>query len=186
MQSFIEPILIVIGLLAYTPIVLGISRNKIRSSFCTWILWTLLNISVLASLISQGAPYLIAIVYTIGTFIIALMVLIKKQFSWATSDTVIAVLVLICTAVLILGNAYWATIVGSMASFIAGIPEIMNVIKNPKNGSKITALLFIAVNMLVIMITSDRSFINIIFPLTWCFYWICILALSFNKKSRLG
>lgn len=181
MNIFIKILVTILGLAAYVPMIWNISQNKTRSSFSTWGLWTILNVVVLASLISQEAPYLIAIVYTIGTLAISLLVLIKKQFTWEKTDTIITLLIAISILVLLFGNSYIATITGSLASFIAGIPEIIKVRKNHKNASRMTAMLFIGSNLLVIFFTKEMSFINVIYPGVWALYWIFILILSLRR-----
>lgn len=181
MNIFVKTLVTILGLSAYIPMIWNILQNKIRSSFCTWILWTALNVVVLISLISQGAPYLIAVVYTIGTLFIALLVLIKKQFTWEITDTIVTLLIAVSILVLIFGNPYIATITGSIASFLAGIPEIIKIIKNPKNASRMTALLFIGANVLVIVFTKEKSFINIVYPGVWALYWFFIITLSLRK-----
>jgi len=182
MELIIKLLSISFGFCAYIPIAWLIIKNKIKPSFCTWLLWTLLNIVTLISLIQTGAPYFIAAVYTVGTLLITIVLLLKKRFIWERTDTFILVLVLVCIFILIFSNSFAATIAGSLASFIAGIPDLKKILHNPKNISRLAAVLLISANVLAIISTNDLSFINIVYPISWASYWVTAIGLSLRKK----
>jgi hypothetical protein len=83
--------------------------------------------------------------------------------------------------VLLFAGAVTATIVGSIASFVAGIPELIKAWKNPSNVSQPMAILLIGANVFIILATVDQSFINVVYPASWAAYWILSFALSLRK-----
>ncbi len=172
----------ILGLAGYITIYKGIRKGVSRPSFCTWILWTLLNITTLISLVFQHAPYVVAVIYAIGTAIIAGVVFFMGEFSWKPGDTFITIVIATCISILLGGSPYTAVIAGSLASIIAGIPEIVLVIKNPKNASRLAAILFIGANTTATIFTQEKTFINLIFPLSWITYWGIIFLLSLRKQ----
>lgn len=104
-------------------------------NFASWILWTTLTGVAAATLIAQGGNYSIALAYTIGNGAVSLCILKSRSFSWTRLENVVTVLVLICLVVWAVSGARAATIATTCAFLIAGMPQLKDTYRKPRNTS---------------------------------------------------
>ncbi len=130
------------GLVPYLLLIIGIIKGKVKQSFATWILWLTLDGIMLRSIIVQdGNPVLFSI-FTIGTLVVTIFLIVYKQFSWGKFESFVAGLVFICIIAYLVGGPYLSTIATAIALDVAGIPQIIDTYKDPKSTSTKAYILF--------------------------------------------
>lgn len=123
----------IIGVLADIPLIVGILRNKVKQNCVTYILWGLLDFIVFFTIILQGGNnFWLPLGYAIGAFVIALLLVYKKQVSWSSIETMAVVLVGISVFFWFYLGDRAGNIVSVLALGIASIPQIVSTAKDPK------------------------------------------------------
>lgn len=121
----------IIGILVDIPLCRGIWKDQIRQNFVTYFLWGLLDAIVFVTILLQGGNIWLPLGYTIGSLIVAVFLLIKKQFSWTWVETLVVVLIAICLFIWWKEGARAATIASVAALGIASVPQIVETWKDP-------------------------------------------------------
>ena len=142
MEKIIEIAIVITGSLPYLLLVIGITKGVIKQSFASWLLWLILDVIVLIGLIVKNGSYLVYLVFTIGTFVVTLFLFLKRNFKWGKFDSFIAILVFICMIVYFSASSYLTIIIGTIALALAGIPQFIDILKDPRSTSTIAYLLF--------------------------------------------
>ena len=141
-MRLIEFATVITGAIPYLLLIVGISKGTIKQSFATWMLWLILDVTVLKGIIDQHGNALLFWIFASGTLLVTLFLIIKKQFSWGRFESFVGVLVMICILVYIKSGPYTATIATTIALDIAGIPQIIETYKRPKTTPTVSYLFF--------------------------------------------
>ena len=142
MEKLLQIIIALTGIVPYILLVRGIIKGNDKVSFATWLLWLALDCIMLREIIVQNGNPLLYTVFTIGTFIVAVTLIVKKQFSWGEFESFISALVAVCIVVHFASGPYIATIATATALSIAGIPQIVKTYRNPSYTPTVVYLLF--------------------------------------------
>lgn len=122
-----------LGLLMYVPFVVRILKDGGKGqSFAMWALWAVLDTTMTISLIVQGGNYLLTAGFSIGSIVLALILLAKGRATWSGFETLILSLVVICLAVWKLSGPKMATVATTAAILIAGIPGAIELWRHPE------------------------------------------------------
>lgn len=185
-MSILEIVTVITGLVPYALLVIGILKGTVKQSFATWILWLALDGIVLRGIIVQhGSPILFS-VFTFGTLIVTIVLIVKKQFAWGKFESFVAFLVGVCIAIYLTSGAYMATIATTAALSIAGIPQVIDTYKNPHQTST-TAYLLFTISSLLAIIGADAWTVPDRLPQTNSFgFCIIIMLLSLKKKNNFA
>ena len=154
----------IIGVSANLPLIIGISKNRIKQSFSTWILWALLDIIAGTSTILRDGNWLLPTLYALSSTLITLLLLYKGQFTWSSFDTFVTVLVILCVVVWALAGSHWAIIASTSAVVIASFPQFIEVWKNPKTYPLIVLFGYAIGNFLSVMGGKNWSIEERLYP----------------------
>lgn len=100
-------------------------------SFASFVLWAILDfISAVALYIKHGNP-LLTILFVVGSGTISLYLFKHNKRSWGKSDWFITFLVMLCCIVWYFSGEIHAIIASTMAVLLAGVPQLLSVLKNP-------------------------------------------------------
>jgi len=120
----------IIGFCAYIPLTIGILRNTARQSFAAFFLWGLLDsIAMVSAILIQGNFWLAAS-NVVGTFLIAALLILKKQNEWSRTETLTCVMVAACLIIWYNAGHTVALMASSVAVVIAGIPQMAHTRRN--------------------------------------------------------
>lgn len=123
----------VLGLLMYVPFVVRILKDGGKGqSFAMWALWAVLDSTMTISLIVQGGNYLLTAGFSIGSIILALILLAKRRAVWSWFETLILASVVICLGVWKVSGPKMATVATTAAILIAGIPGAVELWRHPE------------------------------------------------------
>lgn len=87
------------ALVVYIPLCIQIILGKVKQNFASWMLWSALDATAMATIIYQKGNYLLPATYTLGSFIVMLLILRSKNFSWTRVETYTSLLVLVSLAI---------------------------------------------------------------------------------------
>jgi hypothetical protein len=123
----------VLALLMYVPLIPGALRdNGAGQSFAMWALWAVLDTTITISLIVQRGNFWLTAGFGAGSIVLAALLLWKGRFAWGRLETVIAMLVLVCLCVWKFSGPKGATVATTVAIFIAGLPGLVELWRNPQ------------------------------------------------------
>jgi hypothetical protein len=123
-----------IGALAlFVPMAAGnIKDGGAGQSCATWLLWAVLDTILTVSIIQQHGNFLLPLGFAAGSAALALLLLARGQFAWGRMESIALVLVLGCLAGWKLGGARAATVATTTGIFLAGIPGVVELWRNPQ------------------------------------------------------
>ena len=81
-MKLLELLTTITGLLPYALLIQGILKGTVKQSFATWILWLALDVIMVYGTISQKGNPLLYSVFTLGTCIVTILLIVKKQYTW--------------------------------------------------------------------------------------------------------
>jgi len=123
----------VLALLMYVPFVMrALKDGGEGQSFAMWALWAVLDTTMTFSLIVQGGNFLLTAGFSIGSIVLALILLAKGRATWSWFETSILVLVMVCLTVWKVSGPKMATIATTAAILIAGIPGAIELWRHPQ------------------------------------------------------
>ena len=172
-----------IALATYFPLCAKIRSRKMTQSLPTWVLWTLLDGVIATSIIFQNGNFLLPITYMIGSGVTVLFIIkfSADQNRWTGFDTFVTLLVIICIVVWALSGPKLATIAGTLAMGIAGIPQLRSVYRKPWENSFFVYLSYSAANILSAAGGKDWSIEERFFPLGAAAFCLAITVLTARK-----
>jgi hypothetical protein len=123
----------VLALFMYVPFVLRALKDGGKGqSFAMWALWAVLDTTMTISLIVQGGNYLLTAGFSIGSIVLAVVLLAQGRATWSRFETLILTLVVICLAVWAVSGPKMATVATTAAILIAGIPGAIELWRHPE------------------------------------------------------
>jgi hypothetical protein len=125
-----------------------IIRHEIKQSFATWMLWAVLDVIVTASIWWNDGSYLLPLVFTIGSAITMGILINEKMTGWSRFETFLMSLVIVCMVIWYFTDAAVATIAGTMAVNLAGVPNIREAYREPEKQPVLIWFGFLCANAL--------------------------------------
>jgi hypothetical protein len=123
----------VLALFMYVPFVLRALKDGGKGqSFAMWALWAVLDTTMTISLIVQGGNYLLTAGFSIGSIVLAMILLTQGRATWSGFETFILTLVVICLAAWTVSGPKMATVATTAAILIAGIPGAIELWRHPE------------------------------------------------------
>jgi len=124
----------VVALVSHAFWIWGIVSNRMHLNLATWLLWALIDITILLSSIAAGAsaPFL-AVGFAGGAVAVALTLLFKGTWQWGRLESVCAILAIVCLILWFVGGPLIALVSLTLGKYIiAGIPTLRSAYKNPE------------------------------------------------------
>jgi hypothetical protein len=123
----------IFALLIYFPLWWQIYKGAVKQNYLTWILWAILDVIVAATIIVQDGNYLLPVTYAIGSFVTFCLILrVGDKASWSWFETTIVFLVFASIFIWHSSGSKIATIASTSAMLIAGIPQLVDAFKRPR------------------------------------------------------
>lgn len=177
---------------AYAPLVTGAVKEKGDKSqvFTTWFLYFLLDIITMDASGTLDGNNIILFGFTIGSFIMASILLFQKRFAWTILETVITILVILCIFAKYISGPYWTLIFGIASECIVGIYLIIKTFKNPVVKYNLAGyILFLIASILAMFNAKNWSVEEMGYPL--CETLLCIgtivpLIIKWHKKMKMA
>lgn len=163
------------------PTCVKIMRGKMVQNLATWLLWALLDGITAVTIILQDGNYWLPLAYAICSLATAIAVLKSSTGKWTKSDSFVAVLVGACVIVWLSAGNYYATIAGTAAVIIAGLPQLRDCWNNPKGNWLLRWLASFAASVISVMAGTSWTVEERLYPTAVAVY--CGLCAIFTAKK---
>jgi hypothetical protein len=119
---------------AYGPLVIGVIKEKNDKSqvATTWILYFLLDTITMFSTLKEGGNFVLLFGFSVGSFIMAIILLYQGRIYWGILESVTITLVFICIIVWNIFGAMMTIVSGILSEIVVGIYLIIKTYKNPR------------------------------------------------------
>ncbi len=178
----------IIGILTYIPLCIKINRG-LKQNFLTWVLWGLLDGITFFSILLQDGNFWLPGAYALGSCLISILLLIKLQEkSWTWFEKSVSGLVIVCLMIWYFAGTQMATIAGTAAVTIAGIPMLKDAYERPEEVPLGTYFMFFLANLLSTIGAKDWSIEERLYPASctlYCFLLVILTLRKFNEDIEL-
>ena len=173
----------IVAFLAYIPLAFGIFRDTAKQSFAAFLLWAMLDtIAVVTTWIEQGHHWL-ALGNVIGSTVITVLLIVKKQVSWSRIESITALLVIICLAIWYSMGETAGIIASSLAVLIASFPQMVETYRNPSGTPQTAYMIFLCGNILSLFAGREWTIEERFYAACSTFLCAVILLLSTGKEK---
>src|SRR5688572_13343149 len=131
-MDYLPPLSGGISILAYILLITALLRTKTEQSFAAFLLWALLDLIATITTILEHGNYWLALSNAIGSTVITILLIYKKQVSWSWIESLTAVLVIICLIIWYTTGEQAGIIASSLAVVIASVPQMVDTYKKPE------------------------------------------------------
>lgn len=147
-MEYLQPLSGGISILAYLLLITALLRTTTEQSFAAFLLWAMLDIIASITTILEHGNYWLALSNAIGSTIIMLLLIYKKQVSWSWVESMTALLVIVCLVVWYTAGEQAGIIASSLAVVIASIPQMADTYKKPAATPTYIYLVFLTANII--------------------------------------
>lgn len=171
-----------IAILAYILLIAALLRTTTEQSFAAFLLWAMLDIIAAVTTILAHGNYWLALSNVIGSAVITLLLIYKKQVSWSWVESMTALLVGVCLAVWYTAGEQAGIIASSLAVVIASIPQMADTYKKPEATPTYIYLVFLTANILSFIggsaWTVEQRFYQ------GCGIFLCLVIVIFSLRNK--
>jgi|JI9StandDraft_2_1071091.scaffolds.fasta_scaffold04890_3 hypothetical protein len=181
-MDYLQPLSGAIGILAYALLIIALFRTKTEQSFAAFLLWALLDGIATVTTILEHGNYWLALSNAIGSTVITILLMYKKQVSWSWVESMTAVLVVICLIIWYTTGEQAGIIASSLAVVIASIPQMVDTYKKPEATPTYIYLVFLTANILSFIggsaWTIEERFYQV------CAIFLCVVIGVFSLRKK--
>ena len=184
MQETLQLVAGAIGILAYIILVVGIFKTGMEQSFAAFLLWALLDlIATITSVLQQGNFWL-PLSNVIGSAVITILLVVKKQVSWSRMETLTSVLVAICLLVWLIAGEKAGIIASSLAVVTASIPQMKETYEKPEATPASAYIVFLLGNLISFFAGKAWTIEERFYPACSSFLCLVIVVFALREKKR--
>lgn len=170
-----------IAALVYIPLTIQVWRGTLVQNFATYFLWALLDVVAAGSIMLKGGNFLLPAVYVLCCAGVLVGILRTGTFKWTWLEWMISALVLICMIVWAFVGNREATIVSTVAVAFAGVPQLVDFWKKPREAPLLTYLGFTVANGISILAGNDWSIEERFYPTVCTILTIFFVAIAARR-----
>jgi len=174
----------VLGIVAYGFLIYGITQSKSEQSFAAFLLWGMLDSIATVTTILEHGNFWLPLSNAIGSSVITLLLVVKKQVRWSRVETLTALLVIVCLAVWYTSGETAGIVASSLAVVIASIPQMRETWHDPVATPKGAYFVFLSANVVSFIAAKDWSLKEFFYPSCSIFLCTVILGFSFKKPTK--
>lgn len=154
-------------------------RGGVVQNLTSWILWAILDVILAAAVIYQGGNWPFIVTYVLGCLAVASVIYKTSIIKWTWYEYLVTFLVFLCMMVWAISGAETATIAGTVAVIIAGIPQLIDVWRKPEENSVFIYSGFFIGNIFSTAAGKDWSIEERFYPasmVVFCFFYVISIA----------
>jgi hypothetical protein len=171
-----------LAILTYFPLWKGIKSGKVKQNLFTWLLWAILDGIVAVTIIAQNGNFLLPVAFTVGSVITSFFIVgSKNKVSWTWFETMVVLLVVSSMGVWHFSGDRVATIASTIAVTIAGIPQLIDAWKKPKDMPILEFVSYTIANGLSTAGGKNWSISERLFPASGTVFCLLIVVFSARK-----
>lgn len=173
------------GFIAFSVLILfacNIWTRKVPASTpATWLMWTILDALLLVTTLANHKPGWLPGAWTLGAGSVTVALIVRGKWLWSYKETISAIGAAIATYIWLSYGAMLGLIAGVVAMNTAGIPNFIDLWKNPIRGTW-PVWGFTAVACLCTLLGSDWSSGGIILAASAMFFNGLLLCIVLFKQ----
>jgi len=178
----------VLSLLAFVPYVLSTLRGKNRPNRATWIIWTAVGVSLLASYAAAGAreTVWVAAANLLAFFAVLALSLKYGEGGWTTFD-------IACLLGAAFGFALWwwfdsplpTLFSGLFIDLVGALPTVKKAWSNPESEDLLAWILFCVANAINLLAIREWSVVVASYPVYMVFITLVLVAILIMRRKPL-
>lgn len=112
----------------------GVWRGTMHLNIATWLLWSIIDIAVLAASLAGGAPApFLAVGYAVGATLVTAALFFRGAWKWGNIETVCVGIAFVCLGLWYIAGPIVGLISLTLGKYcIAGIPTLVNAYQHPE------------------------------------------------------
>lgn len=112
----------------------GIWNGSMHLNIATWLLWSVIDMSVLLSSLAAGAPApFLSAGFVAGAILVTITLLVKGDWQWTVVETVSAVIALVCLGLWYVAGPVVAVVSLTLGKYcVAGVPTLVSAYQHPE------------------------------------------------------
>ena len=181
LTDYLQPAGGALGLVAYAFLIVALFRTRTEQSFAAFFLWALLDIIATITTVIEGGNYWLALSNGIGSTVITIILVYKKQISWSWVESMTAVLVVVCLIVWYTSGESAGIVASSLAVVIASIPQMVDTFRKPEGTPTHVYVIFLVANIISFVAGKDWSIEERFYQA--CGVFLCALIVVFSLKK---
>lgn len=181
-MEYLQPLSGGIGIVAYILLIAALLRTTTEQSFAAFLLWALLDIIATITTILEHGNYWLALSNAIGSTVITLLLIYKKQVSWSWIESMTALLVVVCLIVWYTTGEQAGIIASSLAVVIASVPQMVDTYKKPETTPLGVYLVFLTANFVALIAGTAWTIEERFYACCGIFLCGVIVVFSLRKK----
>lgn len=183
-MEFLQVLSGAIGIVAYVLLIIALLHTKTEQSFAAFLLWALLDLIAAVTTILADGNYGMALANAIGSTVITVLLIIKKQVSWSWVESMTATLVVICLIVWYAAGEKAGIIASSLAVVIASVPQMVDTYKKPEATPTLIYLVFLTAYIVSLIAGKAWTIEERFYPCCSIFLSVVIVIFSVRKKVK--
>lgn len=186
-MEYLQPVSGVIGILAYILLITALLRTTTEQSFAAFLLWALLDLIATVTAILEHGNYWLALSNAIGSTVITLLLIYKKQVSWSWIESMTAFLVVVCLIIWYVAGEQAGIIASGLAVVIATVPQMNDTWRKPEATPLGVYFVFLGANIVALLGGKAWTIEERFYPACGIFLCSVIVVFSVRKKfTRLS
>lgn len=137
-----------LALSLYLPLVWQITKRQVTQNLATFILWGTLDAVAAGALIAQHGNWYLPAAYVGGCVLVIASLIYVRTVSWTWFETAISIMVVACIIGWYYSGPRMATILSTTGVVLAGLPQLWDIYKKPKEAPFAIYVGFVMVNLL--------------------------------------
>ena len=176
------------GLIAFSVLIrfaYHVWKRKVPASTpASWLMWTILDALLLVTTLTSHKPGWLPGAWTLGALSVTVALIVRGRWSWSYKETICAIRATIATFIWLSYGAMLGLVAGIIAMNTAGIPNFIDLWKNPIRGTW-PVWGFTVVACFCTLLGSDWSFGGIILASTSMIFNGLILCTVLFRKPQV-
>lgn len=150
-MEYLSPLGGALGLVAFGLLIVALFRTNTEQSFAAFFLWAMLDLIATITTIIQGGNYWLALSNCIGSAVITLLLVRKKQVSWTWIESMTAFLVVACLVIWYTTGERAGIVASSLAVVIASVPQMVDTYRKPETTPSYVYIIFLVANIISVI-----------------------------------
>ena len=184
-HSFLQPAAGGIGIVAYIILIISLIKSKAEQSFAAFLLWAMLDLIATITSVLEDGNYWLPMSNVIGSSLITILLIMKKQISWSRIETMTTLLVIICLIVWYVAGEQAGIIASSLAGVIASIPQMVETYRRPNATPIVAYFVFLGANIVSFFAGKSWTIEERFYSTCSVFLCLVIVLLAIRRHSKL-
>ena len=146
-------------------------------------LWAMLDLIATVTSVLEDGNYWLPMSNAIGSLVITILLIVKKQVSWSRIETMTTLLVIICLIVWYVAGEKAGIIASSLAVVIASVPQMVETYRKPGATPVIAYIAFLGASVVSLVAGESWTIEERFYAGCSVFLCLVIVLLTTRKKA---